>query len=640
MSELLRLLGMEPKETAQDVARRELEKLREHKRARARAAAPLPKASAPMVEQVQARIDADAEDIRERVLDGQDPVAVWYAILYQRCTQSFRRFVEEFWDVVNPGRKLQRSYAIEIMADALQATVDGGPKQLLVACPPGVSKSILCAVLFPAWILLRTDGKARIMVGSYSWDFAERDSTKCRDLILSEKFQLMLEGRWTIRPDRSAVSDWWTTSGGRRLITSVEGKSTGERVDYQIVDDPLSAGQVTSDAARKEASRWVNEVLPSRLDDVDEDQRCVRVIVHQRLAVDDPIGVILAADPDQVEWAYCKLPALLREGDKPTECVDPVTGRTWWRDTRKIGEPLFAGLSAKKIARLSHPSVMGPTAVAIQYFQNPVDEAAATIRRAWWRWYLRPNLPPGVRPPHAATDESSPSAPMPERFEKIVVAADLTFGSKKKAADHNAIQAWGRFGAGRYLLRTYHKKAGLLECVRELKSFARQFVGVKILIEQAANGGGAGETLVAQGVPGVILVPAIGSKKDRIGLVSATIESGCAFLPQGDPRMKVFIEELAGATGHDDLQDACAYAIHELNKDASSDWPETQAKQARAEAVERGEEPPPLVRLVEKLNRLFRGVKVGKRDIQTGAPVEHEHYYVDGRCVNAGCGLS
>jgi predicted phage terminase large subunit-like protein len=575
------------------------------------------------------------------------PLGYSYAKLYEWCFASFRDFVRAFWDVVNPGRKLQKSYAIDIMCDALQATADGGPKQLLIACPPGVSKSILCAVLFPAWLLLRTQGKARIMVGSYSWDFAERDSTRCRDLIQCEKFTTMIaaglgDDAWTIRSDRSSVSDWWTTAGGRRLITSVEGKSTGERVDYQIVDDPLSAGQVISDAARKEAARWVNEVLPSRLDDLSDDERCVRVIVHQRLAIDDPIGVILAADPDQTEWKYCKLPALLKEGDVPTECVDPATGRVWWRDTRKVGVPLFAGLSAKKLARLAHPSQMGPTAVAVQYYQNPVDESAATIKRAWWRWYLRPGVPSAPRPPHTAPEpgpgvEGVPSVPMPDKFEKIVIAADLTFGSKKKAGDFNAIQAWGRVGAGRYLLRIWHKKAGLLECVKELKSQARQFVGAKIIIEKAANGSGAEEELLAAGVPGVMLVPALGSKKERIGLVSATIESGCAFLPQGHNLMKTFVEELAGATKHDDQQDAAAYAIHELNKGAAEEWPEATAARARTDAIAAGEEPIDKPSLMAKLVHMFHGVRVGKRDIQTGRAVVHSCYYISGKCTVPNC---
>jgi hypothetical protein len=610
-----------PKPDQQAIARKQLEELRAE-RARREAAAK----TAPVAEPIQVRVERDAPP-------EINPVKIYFDLLHYRCTQSFRRFVVEFWDVVNPGRPLEPSVAIDVMCDALQATLDGGPRQLLIACPPGVSKSILCAVMFPAWLLLRTEGRARIMVGSYSWDFCERDSTKCRDLVACDKFQKMLSGRWALRADKNAVDDWWTTTGGRRLITSVKGKSTGERVDFQIVDDPLSAGQVRSDADRREATRWVGEVLSSRLDDKGDDvqDRCVRIIVHQRLAVDDPIGTLLSADPDGQEWAYCRLPAILREQDVPTSYTTP-DGRTWWRDNRKVGEPLFKGLGPKKIERMSHPANMGAAAVATQYFQDPVDDSAATIRRGWWRFYYTDLVPPNTPRP-ANCNFDVPAIYLPEKMERIVIACDLTFGSTK--GDYAAVQAWGARGAGRFMLALWRKRAGLLESVAAIRGMARRFPGAKIIVEKAANGAGACEELLANGVPGVIAVPPLGKKKERIGLVSATIESGCAFLPLGLSGLSEFVEELAGATKHDDQQDAAAYGIHELNKDCVNEWPEARAERERAEAEARGEaveEPPSQL---AKLNSLWLGVPIpGKPvDVATGKPPRAcAHEWIDARC--------
>lgn len=575
----------------------------------------------------------DAELARFRQLEARAK-----SDINRHCRNSFRFFVAYFWDIVNPTRKLQPSYAVDVISDALQSTIDGDVKQLAVACPPGVSKSKLCAILYPAWILLRTDGKARIMVGSYSWSFAERDSTICRDLVTHPLYQAVVGGTWSIRTDRSSVSDWWTTVGGRRLITSIDGKSTGERVDYQIIDDPLSAADRLSDAARKEAARWVSEVLPSRMDDVDEFHKAVRVIVHQRLAIDDPIGVLLTNDPDGTEWAYCRLPALLKEGEAPTERWTKDRSKRLWFDSRKPGEPLFAGLSASKLAQLAHPSAMGTSQVAVQYFQNPVDDAGSIIKRFWWRFYYPSHVSPLAARPNGS--DTTPATPMPESFERIVIACDLTLGSI--TGDYAVVQAWGCRGAGRYLLDQWRKKAGLLDSVSAIKSFKVRWPQAKVIVEKAAHGNGAIEELAAAGMPGVIGVPAVGSKKERIGLVAATIESACCFLPLGSPWLADYVEELAGATKHDDQQDATAYGVHELNKDALQEWPEQRAERERKERIANGEILPEPPSLDAKVMNFWLGIPLtGQvKNVETGqinsSPCAIGHTWYDGGCIVCG----
>ncbi len=88
---------------------------------------------------------------------------------------------------------------------------------------------------------------------------------------------------------------------------------------------------------------------------------------------------------------------------------------------------------------------------------------------------------------------------------------------------------------------------------------------LKIIIERAANGAGAIEELAAAGVANVVPVLPLGSKETRLGLVSACIEAGNAFLPVGPAWLPDFVEELAGASKHDDMADSAAYAMHDLN---------------------------------------------------------------------------
>ena len=71
-------------------------------------------------------------------------------------------------------RPLATAAAFVAVCAAGQAVGDGRLRRLGVETCPGTSKSLFWAVIFPAWLLLRTHGTARIMAGSYAHTFAER----------------------------------------------------------------------------------------------------------------------------------------------------------------------------------------------------------------------------------------------------------------------------------------------------------------------------------------------------------------------------------------------------------------------------------------------------------------------------------
>ncbi len=415
-------------------------------------------------------------------------------------------------------------------------------------------------MLFPAWILLRSNGTKRLMCGGYSWDFAKRDSRRTRDLVASKWYQALVGGGWSLREDADKVEDFWSTAGGRRLITSVGGRGIGERVDGQIFDDVLNSSDVHSVAAKKDARHWLTTVMPSRLDDA---AHAWRVLIGQRLCVDDPTSVFL-------EMGALLLRLTAFAGEEPAELLDDQ-GVLVWRDKRAKGEPLFADLSKEAIDQ------MGLTANArkAQYDQDPQSDDGATIKRVWWKFH-------GAGPRPAGCDEETPAVIAPARFDRIVVSVDLTFGSLD--GSYAAMQAWGGTGKDRYLLRAWRKQCGTLEQDAVVASLAAAYPSAKIMIETKAHGPAAIERLQALGIAGVVGMPALGSKRERLGLVEATVQSGCCFLPldpsafTGDGTLADFVEELAGATKHDDQQDSFAYAVHELNVRAAEQSPEARNK--------------------------------------------------------------
>lgn len=473
--------------------------------------------------------------------------------------ESFQAFFREAWPVIEPTRARLPSVAVDAVCAALQAVADGRIKRLAISMPPGTGKSKIVAVAFPAWLLLRTLGQARVMVGSYSFDFAKRDSQFCRDLVQSDWYQALVAGAWGIRDDANSKDDWWTTASGRRLVTSVEGKSTGERCTFQIIDDALNAKDTFSNPAKLEAIRWLEQVLPSRLEDQREDPR---VIVGQRLSVDDPISAALKKG-----WRYLDLSAVL--GPCPElEIGEDVTGGVLlddhgvevWRDRRAPGEPIVELLDVPSLQMLRVD--LGSSAFSAQYLQRPADDSAAMIRRSWWRFYCPSEDTRSDAQRPSGCDETTAAVDRPDRFDRITIAVDLTFGSV--TGDYAVASAWGARGVDRFLLAHWRKRAGFEDSIAAIEQMHRDFPTAKVLIEKAANGAAAIETLRKR-IPGVVAQKPIGKKLQRLGAIAPTVESGHCYLPLGMPGLGEFVEELAGATKHDDQCDVTAYAVLDLN---------------------------------------------------------------------------
>ncbi len=105
----------------------------------------------------------------------------------------------------------------------------------------------------------------------------------------------------------------------------------------------------------------------------------------------------------------------------------------------------------------------------------------------------------------------------------------------------------------------------MLEQRLQVKAMRHAYPNARILVEKSAGGSPLVEELTAEGVSNIELIPATTSKAARLDVVSPTIELGHVYLPLGMVDLGGFVEDLAGASRHDDDQDACSQAIAWLN---------------------------------------------------------------------------
>lgn len=457
---------------------------------------------------------------------------------------SFRDFARAAWPLVTGG-ELRTNYATDAIATVLQAVGDGQLRRVCIALAPGLGKSTWCSVLYPAWRWAR-DPRYRLITASHAHDIAVQMAMRSRRLIQHEWFRSRFGVQ--LAHDENQQARYATTQGGHRIAVGVQGAILGFRAHEAIADDPLDAYDARSRVQRDKTNQWFDESLSTRIDG-----EGALAVVQQRLDRDDVIGHLVARGG----FELVSLPA---EFDAARRCVVlNGAGAEIWRDPREAEGELLAPdtLSREKLDALKLQ--LGSAGYASQFQQSPADDTAALIKRAWWMFHRQPHTAADTRRPTGSND--SDAVATPEHFDRIVIACDLTFGSL--TGDYAVIQAWGAKGGGRYLLEQWRKRAGFEESSDAIEQMAGKYPGAKILVEKAANGAAIIETLRKK-LSTVVAVKPIGSKLQRLSAVSPHVEAGSCYLPLGAAWLDDFVEELAGATKHDDCQDVASYALHEL----------------------------------------------------------------------------
>lgn len=281
------------------------------------------------------------------------------------CRESFYKFVQLAWHILEPTRPFVGGWAVKAVCDCLQAVTEGKIRRLLINIPPGCTKSMTTSVLWPAWEWGPGGFPAhRFINASYEKGLATRDMVRCRDLLTSPWYQ----ERWPVelKDDENNKTKYDNLSTGWRLATSVGGALTGYRGDAIVVDDPHDVKRAESDVQREEALRWWTETLPTRFNDPD---KSALVLMMQRLHSSDLSGHVLKNEADM----FTKL-ILPMEYEPDRHCTIPEIG---FSDPRKeLGELLWPErFTARSVSELKATlsSRGGSYAVAGQLQQRPVS---------------------------------------------------------------------------------------------------------------------------------------------------------------------------------------------------------------------------------------------------------------------------
>ncbi len=206
---------------------------------------------------------------------------------------GFAKFVELAWDQAETAHHVIEPHEAVVCAH-LQAVYEGKILRLIINIPPGLTKSLLTNVFFPAWIW-SLNTKFKIACISNDQALTLRDARKCRALIESEWYQ----DRWPhvkLEGDSNKLSEFTTTDGGVRCSFTVRQQITGWHFDMVLLDGlhkPQSFNIGEGKAEAELVQNFYTETLPTRF----LDQKTARkVLIMQRLAEDDIAGYLLESD--------------------------------------------------------------------------------------------------------------------------------------------------------------------------------------------------------------------------------------------------------------------------------------------------------------------------------------------------------
>ena len=230
---------------------------------------------------------------------------------------SLIEFVKQAWPVLEPETPFVMGWAIETIAEHLQAVTDGKIRRLLINVPPGCTKSMMVNVFWPAWEWgPRRMASNRYISASYERTLATRDLVRCRDLVLSEWYQ----ERYSIelKADENQKTYYENMNTGWRYSSGVGSSLIGRRGDRIIIDDPHSVKTAESELKREETLRWMTETVPTRLN---KQAESAIVVIMQRLHEQDVSGLIIQKLGP--EWVHLCLPMRYEAG---TKCYTEVQG--------------------------------------------------------------------------------------------------------------------------------------------------------------------------------------------------------------------------------------------------------------------------------------------------------------------------
>lgn len=215
-----------------------------------------------------------------------------YWILKART--DFRTFFLLCAPIVASGNLIDSVFHTNVLCLMCQLKFDKKLKhtKIGISIPPGHTKTIICNVLFSAWVLGRKPN-LRSLVGTNSQDEGNKRNVDVRELMQSDIYRKIFPNTSLINEEKT----WLTTNagGGRRAVTTdVAKRFTGADCDLLIIDDPNDT--TATEIELQKVTEWYDKKASRRLRLGDNNLGFL--LIQQRVDPKDLTGYIKENDAD------------------------------------------------------------------------------------------------------------------------------------------------------------------------------------------------------------------------------------------------------------------------------------------------------------------------------------------------------
>ena len=504
----------------------------------------------------------------------------------KRLEDSLIDFHKAAWEHFDPAPYVHGRH-LDAIAEHLEAVAYGEIRKLLINVAPRHSKSLLISVSFPAWLWAREREPEYPLIGpqvkllclSYGDDLALDLAIIHRRLVLSDWYQERWGSRVKLCADQEAKSKFDTTAGGTRISASFRGGVTGRGGDIKIIDDPIKAGEETSEITRRRVLDLYDGTLKSRVTDP---KTSAEIIVMQRLHPEDLSGHVLDDDEsvdisDPTRVVHLCLPEIF---ESERRCATPIisygSGRHYgqpWEDWReKDGELLWPERFGER--ELS-PYKRDAYQWAAQWQQRPEIKGGGILKREYWQLWDKPEYPKCdyilacLDPAYTEKEELDPSgftiwgAFLTEEGER---AAILMFAFRKWLGIHGPQIPREADESKEDYRRRAKPNWGLVETVHDA---CERFRVNHLIIENKASGISVAQSMAKLMPNAKYKITSIDPRKldktARMHLVQPEFSGGQIYAPDTTWAEMVISECAVAPKGvHDDLLDSTTYSVYYL----------------------------------------------------------------------------
>lgn len=293
------------------------------------------------------------------------------AIEREYCERSLSNFIRRAWTSVEPTAPYIHGWHIDAMAEHLEAVSSGEINRLFIAVPPGMMKSLMVGVFFPAWEWAIQGKTSNRFIGAASaLHLSVRDNMRARRLIRSDWYHKLWGHRVVIQSDQDEKIKYENTATGFRQAMAFT-SMTGSRGDRVLLDDVMTVDDAASDVKRASIIETFLEALPTRLNNP---EKSAIINTQQRLHLDDTIGVSVSRD---LGYEGLVLPM---EFDPSRRCVTKIG----FSDPRtEVDELLFPDRFPRDVVERDK-RVLGKFATACQFQQDPIPRDGGIFRRSYF----------------------------------------------------------------------------------------------------------------------------------------------------------------------------------------------------------------------------------------------------------------